>query len=121
MLSEFGVNDCEPIYQYFDQQDNLQLELYEDKDSETFCGIVYDCYFDSNQEERKIPYGFAGSPAEKQTWIKEDAFSTKSVYGDDGTDYVENPEEIMEYTPDGKPDYYRCQGLIEKKVDGKLL
>lgn len=120
LLSDFGVKNCEPMYQYYDRHQNLRLELYKDEGTEAFCGIVYEYSFDNNQEKWASMYGFTISSAKKRKWTKEDIFFTGSVYGDDVTKYVDNPEEIKEYTPDGNLDYYCCKGMTEREVDGEM-
>lgn len=120
LLSDFGVKDCEPMYQYYDRRQNLRLELYKDEATEAFCGIVYEYRFDDNQEKWADMYGFTRNSVRKCKWTKEDVFFTGLVSGEDATTYVGNPEEIKEYTPDGNLDYYCCQGMTEREVDGEM-
>lgn len=119
-LADFGFQDSDPMYQYYDRYHNLQLELYKDKFSEQFCGIIYQYYFDKNETKRVEMYGFTINTVHEQEWVDEDIFSTKPVDGSDASDYVHEFEEIIEYTSFGRLDYYRCQGLAEREEDGKL-
>lgn len=120
LLADFGFPDSDPVYEYYDRYHNIHLELYKDKSSEQFCGIVYDYYFNNKNEKQVKMYGFTISTVQEQEWVEKDIFSTKIVDGSNAVNYVYDPEEIMEYTPYGRMDHYCCRGLAEREEDGEL-
>lgn len=113
LLAEFGFENSAPVYQYYDRHNNLQLELYRNEPSGQFCGIAYEYYFNSQKEKCAKLYGFAGNTVLKEKWKGEDAYSKIYEGKPDEQDLVKDYNEIMEYTPAGKPDYFLSQGLLE--------
>lgn len=119
-LAEFGFSDCVPMFQYYDRYHNLQLELFEDETSDRFCGITYDYCFDNERKKYTSMSGFTINTVQERNRVEEDPFSTKTVYGDNAAEYVDDAEEIIEYTPSGKPDYFRVEGWKEQEVDEEI-
>lgn len=111
MLESLGFADSEPVYQYYDWHHNLRLELYMDKAMEHGCGIDYEYSYNSKLEKVTEACGFViENTDEKEEWIDRDFYSEISLLGPEHADG--GFEEIIEYTSDGKPDYYRAQGLM---------
>lgn len=115
LLEDYGFEDSTPMYQYYDLYHNLRLELYMDETSEQFCGIAYEYYIDDEKGKWAKMYGFTVNTVLEQEWAGADAFSMKTVYGDEGTDYTKDYEEIIEYTSNGLPDYFCYQGVVEAR------
>ncbi|MDE7113301.1 MAG: hypothetical protein K2O57_03845, partial [Acetatifactor sp.] len=115
LLEDYGFEDSTPMYQYYDLYHNLRLELYMDEATEQFCGIAYAYYIDDEKGKWAKMYGFTVNTVLEQEWAGADAFSMKTVYGDEGTDYTKNYEEIIEYTSNGLPDYFCYQGVVEAR------
>lgn len=113
LLEDFGFWETEPFYEYYNTSGNLQLELYFDSVTEKGCGIRYEYYYTSDLEKEVSMYGFIFDSTYKFQWEEEDAFSTKSWEGTDGSDSVNEYEEQIEYRQNGKPDYYKSQGIID--------
>lgn len=114
LLAAYGFADSSPIYKYYDGYQNLQLELYRNEDTGEFCGIVYSYSFNCDWEERVSMSGFSVRGAKAQEWDGGwQDYSVVDEGGYNGSDAVENYEEIMEYTPDGRPDYFKSQGIME--------
>ncbi len=116
-LSEAGFQNNAPVYEYYDRFHNLRLELYSDDSKERFCGIVYRYYFNSDRKKCMEGYGFTIDRVEVREWEKDTAFSIKSVTGSDGSNAVEEFEEIIEYTRNGMMDSYKSRGLMERRRD----
>lgn len=119
-LTEFGFSDSDPVFQYYGRDHNLQLELYRDEFSDRFCGITYGYSFDNERKKSMGMYGFTINTVQEQVWVEEDPFCTKTVYGDNAADFVSDAEEIIEYTPSGKPDYFRIEGWKEQEADEEI-
>ncbi len=120
LLTVLGMDESTPMYQYFDCYGNLHLELYQNAASGQLCGIVHEYCFDNTWKKSETMYGFIINDIQEGEWTGHDPFSTKTVYGSDGADFVDAYEEITCDTPDGKPDYFRSQGLMERDEDGEL-
>lgn len=58
LLADFGFENNEPMYRYFDRYGNLQLELYIDEEREQMCGIAYSNRDNSNLEKVVNMKGF---------------------------------------------------------------
>lgn len=65
-------------------------------------------------------YGFTIGTIWEQEW-DHDAFSLKSIAKDDGASSVNAYEEILEYTEDGRPAYFKSQGLADLYGNGEEL
>lgn len=118
-LEEFGFENCEPVYQYFDSYGYLQLELYADDTMENFCGIAYAYAF--NYELEKITFweGFTICNILEDEWKAPDHYLLKLVYGTDWIGEVTDYEEKTEYRDDGKPDYSEATGVIDHENDSE--
>ena len=119
-LTDFGVEDDSPVYQYRDQYDNLQLELYKDGSSEQFLGIVYEYNFDNVKKKWTKAYGFTINNVREEEWEDRDIFGARSVYGEDVMEYVYDPEVTIQYTPSGQIDHYCLRRMAEREVDGEI-
>lgn len=121
LLEDYGFEDSEPMYQYFDRYGNLQLELYADEDMEELCGITYTYNFNCELEKVVYMCGFFVCSITEAEWDGHDPFIFKSVYGTDGADYVEDYEESIEYAASGKPDIFVAKGRVEGRPDPDVL
>lgn len=110
MLESMGFADSEPVYQYYDWHHNLLLELYMDETMEHGCGIDYEYSYNSNMEKVADACGFVihGLKAEKE-WEDRNVYAEISSIAPDDE---EGFEETIEYTPDGRPNYYLAQGMV---------
>lgn len=106
LLEDFGFESSEPVYQYFDQYGNLQLELYADESLENICGISYTYWFNSELEKIVSMNGFTLCTVTEARWSGKDPFALEAIDGTDGADYVEDFKESIMYTDEGKPDYF---------------
>lgn len=120
-LADFGFENSEPVYQYFDRYGNVQLELYADEDRQEVCGITYDtCRFDTDLEKViEIRNAFFVCSIPEAEWSVPDPFLLKSVYGtspeeDSG---VVDYEESTEYTDSGKPDLFVGSGRLSDREE----
>ncbi|MDE7477662.1 MAG: hypothetical protein K2M91_06900, partial [Lachnospiraceae bacterium] len=118
LLSAFGFEDSTPMYQYFDHFHNLRLELYKNALTEQFCGIAHEYVYNNEWKKSEVMYGFILNEVQESEWSGDTAFSLKAVDGTDGAHFVDEYEEIIEYTPAGNPDYFRSQGMMEQEEDG---
>lgn len=102
-LADFGYENSEPIYQYFGQNGNLQLELFADEDRERMCGIVHS------------DMGFTLCSFTEAKWNGGDPYTLCSVYGTTGEEdeNVKDYEKNIEYTAFGKPDIFVSRGRVE--------
>ncbi len=112
-LEAFGLWGSEPFFQYFDPYGNLQLELYGDASAENVCGIAYTYRFNSQLEKVVYMKGFTVCEIPEAIWETPDLFVTKTVDGRDGSEWVEDYEESIEYTDQGRPDYFISTGKID--------
>lgn len=113
LLAAHGFAGSTPLYEYRDGYQKLQLELYRNEDTGECCGIVYSYGFNSEWEEHVSMSGFCVRGALVREWDGGwQDYSVVEESGYNGADSVEHYEEIIEYTSDGKPDYYKSQGLI---------
>lgn len=120
-LEDFGFWETEPFYEYYDAVGNLQLELYFEPSTKKGCGIRYEYYYTSNLEKQTSMHGFVFDDTYKDKWQEKDVFSTKSWQGTDGADSVTEYEEQQEYRQDGRPDYYKSQGIVDWVSDDELM
>ena len=117
-LANFGFADKSPIYQYFNVQNDLELELYLDEETGWGCGLVH--WYGYTKDRGKIdhPRGFAFSSIRDADWEETDPFDLKSVQGTTGENQVIAYEENLEYTENNKPDYFESKGVITWLKDG---
>ena len=120
-LAAYGFANGTPIYEYHDEYRNLQLELYRNEDTGEFCGIAYSYAFNSEWEKRATMYGFCCDSAVKGAWNGGWQDYSVAEEGYNGSEAVEDYEEIIAYTPDGKPDYFKSQGIAEWEEGYKQL
>ena len=104
-LRECGFTDNQLMYQYYDNYHTLQLELYLDKATGQGCGIVRPDYYDAF-------HGFIVNSIEETAWEEIDPYDFDAIAGTSYIKETEELEEIIEYTPDGKVDYYKAQGFV---------
>lgn len=120
LLTDYGFEDETPFYRYYDRYHNLLLELYLTEDCQKGCGIAYQYLFNSEREQITRMYGFTIGTIWEQEW-NYDAFSLKSIDKDDDASSVNAYEEILEYTKDGRPAYFKSQGLADLYGNGEEL
>lgn len=115
LLADSGFEDSEPMYQYFDQNGNLGLELYMDEDREQACGFVYTNRTDSDLEKVAEINGFTLCSIPEVRWNGMDPFAFQSVYGTTGEEQacVKDYEENVTYNAFGKPDCFVSRGRVE--------
>ena len=115
-LSHYGFNnEDEPFYQCYDVLGNLMIELYFNEKTGTGCGIRYESFYNSDLEKKAAMSGFSFSSVKDGKWITPETYALKP-YGENydvkESDEIENYEETVEYTKNGKPDYFQSQGII---------
>lgn len=110
-LSDCGFADSVPMYQYYDRNGNVRLELYRDEATNRFCGIVYDFCLNSEKKKWATMYGFTINTVLEQEWTGGASFLRKNIYDDDMGDY----EESIEYTSSGQPKHVCYQGMTERE------
>lgn len=130
-LKDFGFDNEEPFYRYYEEDSGgLQLELYYDTQTGRGCGIRY--YPGTDWK----PEGFAFNGSDKNIGSDYEAVKERMNADPDdtlakgGVDlsqdmYIEDYEEELEYTSDGRLKHYKAQGWItyssEEKEIQKLL
>ena len=112
-LADFGFADKEPFYQYYDYIGNLKLELYLDEASGKVCGLIYGYTYNYQMEKQESAYGFAFDAVYQGEWETADPYSLTTVFGSTGEDEGREYEEIIEYTEDGKIDYYKSMAFVD--------
>lgn len=115
-LKEFDFENREPFYQYLDENEELQLELYYDEKTGKGCGIRY------YPEEKIKPQGFRFevSPMEENDSeflnerLNADPYELLARGGKDLSkdEWIEDYEENIEYANDGRPKHFESQGWI---------
>lgn len=115
LLADFEFKGSKPVYQYFDQNGSLGLELYMDEDREQACGFVYTNRTDSNLEKVAEASGFTLCSIPEAKWNGNDPFAFQSVYGTTGEEQacVKDYEENVVYNDFGKPDCFVSRGRVE--------
>ncbi|MDE6845459.1 MAG: hypothetical protein K2J99_06795 [Lachnospiraceae bacterium] len=115
-LRDYDFEGKEPFYQYLDENEELQLELYYDERTGKGCGIRY------YPEDNRTPQGFHFDNSAVESVDAE--FLQERLNADpyellarDGTDlskdeWIEDYEENIEYTNDGRPKYFVSHGWI---------
>lgn len=104
---------AEPFYQYYDSAGNLCLELYLDEETGSGSGIAYHPLSEGGYE----PHEFAFDTCKLEDWKEMDPFSLKAVDGTDGSDMVNDYEELCEYTESGQIEHFRSWGNIDWLVE----
>lgn len=112
LLEDFGFENEEPIYEYFDRFGNLLLELYLNEEAQKGCGITYQYRFTGNLEKIAILQGFTIDGFIEQEANAPDPYTLKSVYGTAGADITDYTESF-EYAENGKPAHYSSEGSID--------
>lgn len=125
-LADFGFENSEPVYRYFDRYGNVQLELYADEDMEKVCGITYYTHLFNTDLEKvtSIRNAFSICSIPEMEWNRQSPFLLKSLYGTSVEDdsYVVDYEESTEYTDAGKPDFFVGRGrLTDREVEEDML
>ena len=69
-------------------------------------------------EKQESACGFAFDAVYQREWKAEDPYLLASVDGSTGENMVQEYEEVIEYTKDGKIDYYKSMGVIDWLRDG---
>lgn len=115
LLAEFGFENSEPMYRYFDGNDHLELELFMDEDREQVCGFAYINRTNSDLDIVTEIQGFTLCSIPEVEWNGGDPYAFRSVYGTTGEEYenVKDYEEHAEYNAFGKPDYFVVRGRVE--------
>lgn len=115
LLSDFGLENSEPMYRYFGESGNLDLELYADEDREQLCAIYYGSRFNYNLDLVMTMEGFILRSPREVKWNGVDPYMFRSVYGTTGAERenVKDYEENIEYTDFGKPDCFVSRGRVE--------
>lgn len=115
-LSHYGFNnEEEPFYRCYDALDNLIIELYFDEETKTGCGVRYNYFYNSDLEKKAGMSGFSFNSVENGKWENPDTYALKPFDMTDNVqeiDGIENYEETVEYIKDGRPDYFKSQGII---------
>lgn len=122
-LKGFGFEDSKPVYQYFDQNGRLQLELYADEELGNMCGVTHEYSDNGSSEENEILRGFTLCTIYESEWEERDKYTLKTIDGYDGTefgDWVTDIEECAEYREDGKLIYYESTGRF-KDFDDEIV
>lgn len=125
-LKDFDFEGQAPFYQYFEEDGELQLELYYDGNTGRGCGIRY------YPGEVGDPQGFVFNGSNKSTHevmerLNADPYDMLARGGIDLSQYedIKDYEEEIEYTDDGRLKYFRSQGWLpyvyEEKIILKLL
>lgn len=117
-LANFGFAGKSPIYQYYNLQNDLELELYLDEETGWACGLHHWYHYTKDLEKIDYPDGFALCSIEDIDWKEADPFDLTSVQGETGQNQVIAYEENLEYTEDHKPDYFESKGVITWLKDG---
>ena len=112
-LTDFGFADKEPFYKYYDGSGNLQLELYLDEVSGRGCGLMYGYHYTYQLEKQEAAYGFAFDAVYQGKWETADPYILTTVEGYTGENDGREYEEIIEYTEDGKIDYYKSMAFVD--------
>lgn len=98
-LHDSGLWEEEPFYQYYDEEGNLQMELYYDEDR---CrGAGFGTVFNKN--------GFWFEGYYYRTWEEKDPIDYNEY---DVSDSVEDFEEFYEYDASGRLIHYKSEGII---------
>lgn len=111
-LTAYGLEDCEPIYRYYDRLHNLRLELYRNEAADLFCGVKYGYYYNSKRQKCTGMTGFAIDDIVEEEW-KDDTYPLMS-----STPYpIEKYEESIEYTSDKRVKHFLAKGLDKITTD----
>lgn len=119
-----GASMQEPFYTFY-ENDELQLELYYDAEAGVGCGIRYVRVKGSQADETVEMKGFAfdnvSAAASGQNDTEKDIFSVTYYDGSDGSNEVEDYEEVYEYNAAGCPVHYESSGTVDwlQEAEGK--
>ena len=114
-LSDYGLADSDPIYEYYDSLGNLRLELYRDEDIGLLCGIIYRYFYNSEKQKHAGLSGFVVDDIKEGEW-EDDTYSVMSSIDSYGY------EEKIEYTTDKRPKYFLATGPDEiESDDGEIV
>lgn len=115
-LRDFDFEGREPFYQYFDENEELQLEFYYNEKTGKGCGIRY------YPEDNRTPQGFHFDNSEVdssdadflQERLNADPYELLARGGVDLSkdEWIEDYEENIEYTSDGRPKHFVSHGWI---------
>lgn len=118
-LAEYGFQDKDPFYEYYDDFHRLELELFFDEQTGQSCAIEYGYRYNYALEQITLCWGFAFDQVTREKWESEDVFSTLSVYGTDARKgNVSGYREIYEYTDDGKLSSFEARGTVVDYGEG---
>lgn len=112
-LESCGYTGEEPTCQYYDMFQDLQLELYLDEETRQCYGIAYWNRINCDGESVPKLFGFTVCNIGERPWEEDFAFSWLDVKTVRGSAAEEGQKNVIEYTKNGKPDYYLYQGLME--------
>ncbi|MCM1253773.1 MAG: DUF3876 domain-containing protein [Clostridium sp.] len=112
-LADFGFADKEPYYQYYDSCGNLQLELFLDEAAQKGCGLLYQYNYTYQLGKEASIYGFVFDALYQGEWKAADPYDVTAVTGSTREEDVREYEEIIEYTEDGKLDYYKSMAFVD--------
>lgn len=121
LLAEWGFQDAEPFYQYFDRLQNLELELYLDESAGRGCGFYYSYGFNYELEKVVLCNGFIFGLMGTQEW-NDDTYSLLAWDGRDAGECDNVTQVLYDHTDDGKPVSYEVRGITElteaKRAEG---
>ena len=118
-LTDYGFQDKDPFYEYYDDFHRLELELFFDEQTGQSCAIEYSYNYNYALERTTRCWGFAFDQVTREKWESEDVFSTLSVDGTDArADNVSGYREIYEYTNDGKLSSFEARGTDVEYGEG---
>ena len=125
-LADYGFQDKDPFYEYYDDFHCLELELFFDEQTGQSCAIEYSYNYNYALEQTTQYWGFAFDQVTREKWESEDIFSTLSVDGTDArADNVAGYREIYAYTDDGKLSSFEARGTVvdygEERGEDSLL
>ncbi len=89
------------------------MELYLDEETQQCYGIAYWNRVNCDRENVPKLFGFTICDIGERQWEEDFAFSWLCVETARGNAEGEDQDSIIEYTKNGKPDYYLHQGLME--------
>lgn len=116
-LTAYGLDAQQPYYEYYNEDGQLQLELYYEEETGKGGGIRY-VY---SEHEVAARNGFVFDESRKENWADDieanDKFSLQSVEGSTGEEAVLNYEETYEYNENGQITLYHSLGDIDWLTD----
>lgn len=115
---EPGASKEDPVYSYYGEDGNLQMELYYDFTAGHGCGIRYSYYED--HEEMK---GFVLGESESRSFQKEDADTIRTIDAiveQDSWVHVSDCDEVYEYDEAGRIRSYEVCGVVYNDTEGEF-